>query len=95
MPDIERAEASDLNALPCFQRINHAVKESAAIRSKVTFIEWMGDLSALCRDDRDGGGMTECGVEIYGKGRALLLLMGTADGAVWVLGYRDFSYFSG
>ena len=83
MPDIERAEASDLNALPCFQRINHAVKESAAIRSKVTFIEWMGDLSALRR------------VEIYGKGRALLLLMGTADGAVWVLGYRDFSYFSG
>ena len=55
MPDIERAEASDLNALPCFQRINHAVKESAAIRSNVTFIEWMGDLSALCRDDRDGG----------------------------------------
>ena len=55
MPDIERAEASDLNALPCFQRINHAVKESAAIRSNVTFIGgW--EISPLCVE------MTEMGV---------------------------------
>jgi len=28
VPDIEAAEASDLNAFPCFQRINDAVKEA-------------------------------------------------------------------